>query len=281
MSCILKLKQIYNDLTDADRKIADYIFNNKDKVSKMSVSDLSTQSGTSAASIVRFSKKIGYDGFSDLKIELAKDVTNEQREYHYLNKDNIYDAENIMERIASKNIETINQTVVLNSESTIEKVVDEILKSNNIYIFGVGGSALVALDFQFKLLRINKPTFASLDSHVQLMISSNLSKNDLAIGISYSGSSIEVIKSMENASKKGAKCISITKYGENALNKICDLNLFVPNIEKKLREGAISSRIATLTLVDTIYISMIQKNLNNAEIKLKETRQILDYLNGE
>ena len=180
MSCILKLKQIYEDLTEVDKKIADYILNNTEAISKLSVSELASNSKTSTASIVRFSRKMGYSGFGDLKIEIAKDL---------------------------------------------------------------------------------------------------MGKEDIAIAISYSGESKEVIKSIENAKLKGCKVICITKYSDNHLSKISDLKLVVPNIEKRLREGAISSRIAMLTLIDIIYISIIQENLNEAEQKLQETKRILDYLN--
>ena len=56
------------------------------------------------------------------------------------------------------------------------------------------------------------------------------------------------------------------------------LNLFVPNIENKLREGAISSRIAILTLIDIIYISMIQKDLDSSQLKLEASKKAMDYL---
>ncbi|MCC0630658.1 MurR/RpiR family transcriptional regulator [Clostridioides sp. ES-S-0108-01] len=279
MSCILKLKQIYEDLTEVDKKIADYILDNTETISKLSVSELASNSKTSTASIVRFSRKMGYSGFGDLKIEIAKDLIGKENDYTYVDENYDCNIDSVINKITNKNIETINQTRLLNEKDIIKEAVEQIIKAKNIYIFGVGGSALVALDLQMKLLRINKQAFTSLDSHTQLMVSSNVEKEDIAIAISYSGESKEVIKSIENAKLKGCKVICITKYSDNHLSKISDLKLVVPNIEKRLREGAISSRIAMLTLIDIIYISIIQENLNEAEQKLLETRRILDYLN--
>lgn len=107
------------------------------------------------------------------------------------------------------------------------------------------------------------------------MVSSNIDKEAIAS----SGESTEVIKSIENERLKGCNVICITKYSDNHLSKIIDLKLVVPNIEKKLREDSISSSIVTLTLIDIIYISIIQENLNEPEQKLQETKRILDYLN--
>jgi len=278
MSCILKINNIYDNMTDVDKKIANYINENKGLITKLSVSELAQNANVSSASIVRFSRKLGYNGFGELKIEIAKDLTLNSKDYSYIVKDSDVGINNIVNNITSKTIETITNTTKLNELDTIEKSIEEIINAKNVYVFGVGGSALVALDLQQKLLRINKPTITFLDSHTQLMVSSNLDKEDVAIAISYSGKSKEVIKAIENAKNNGAKCISITKYGENDLTNMCDINLFVPNIENKLREGAISSRIAMLTLIDIIYISIIQKNLEDYKSKLESSKIAMDYL---
>jgi len=278
MSCILKINNIYDNMTDVDKKIANYINENKGLITKLSVSELAQNANVSSASIVRFSRKLGYNGFGELKIEIAKDLTLNSKNYSYIVKDSDVGINSIVNNITSKTIETITNTTKLNELDTIEKSIEEIINAKNVYVFGVGGSALVALDLQQKLLRINKPTITFLDSHTQLMVSSNLDKEDVAIAISYSGKSKEVIKAIENGKSNGAKCISITKYGENDLNKLCDINLFVPNIENKLREGAISSRIAMLTLIDIIYISIIQKNLEDYKSKLESSKIAMDYL---
>ncbi|MGL5378725.1 MurR/RpiR family transcriptional regulator [Clostridium sp.] len=277
MSCILRMNNIYNELTEVDKKVADYINENKELISKLSVSELAQKSNVSSASIVRFSRKLGYSGFGELKIEIAKDAISKSKDYSYVEKDGDMSVNSVVSKITNTNIESITQTTKLNELSKIEDAIREIINSKTVYAFGVGGSALVALDLQQKLFRINKPIVTSLDTHTQMMVSSNLSSNDVAIAISYSGKSKEVIKSIENAKARGAKCISITKYGDNDLNRMCDINLFVPNIENKLREGAISSRIAMLTLIDIIYISIVQSDFNDAKSRFEASRMSVDY----
>ena len=105
---------------------------------------------------------------------------------------------NVINNITYKSIETITQTTKLNSLENLEESIKELINAKTVYIFGVGGSALVSLDLQQKLIRINKPTVTSLDSHTQQMSSLNITKDDVAIGISYSGRSKEIIKSIQN-----------------------------------------------------------------------------------
>jgi len=165
MSCILKINNIYSDMTGVDKKIADYINENKELITKLSVCELAQNANVSSASIVRFSRKLGYNGFGELKIEIAKDLTLNSKDYSYIVKDSDVGINNIVNNITSKTIETITNTTKLNKLDIIEKSIEEIINAKNVYVFGLGGSALVALDLQQKLLRINKPTITFLDSH--------------------------------------------------------------------------------------------------------------------
>ena len=86
MNCSLLIKQIYNTMTESEKKIAEYLFNNSSEVYKFSASQLATITETSAASVVRFSRKLGFKGFQEFKIALAKDesISNEVVEYDYI-----------------------------------------------------------------------------------------------------------------------------------------------------------------------------------------------------
>jgi DNA-binding MurR/RpiR family transcriptional regulator len=167
----------------------DYINENKQNISKLSVSQLAQNAEVSSASIVRFSRKLGYSGFGELKIEIEKDLITMSNNYSYIEKDCEKSLNNVINNITYKSIETITQTTKLNSLENLEESIKELINAKTVYIFGVGGSALVSLDLQQKLIRINKPTVTSLDSHTQQMTSLNITKDDVAIGISYSGRS--------------------------------------------------------------------------------------------
>ena len=101
-------------MTDVDKKIADYINENKYLISKLSVSELAENSNVSSASIVRFSRKLGYSGFGELKIEIAKDLTLNSKDYSYIVKDSDVGINNIVNNITNKSIETIANITKLN-----------------------------------------------------------------------------------------------------------------------------------------------------------------------
>lgn len=278
MSYILKIEQHLEDFTQSEKKIAKYILENGQDVITHSAQEIGDSTDTSPASVVRFSRTLGYEGFQELKLEIAK--TQNQNEEKII--DDIIEkgdsVEKVVHKVANQGINTINNTVALLNIEDFEKAIEEIKKANNIYLFGVGASAIVAMDLQHKLLRINKIAIFHLDANVQLAMSVHAKRGDLAIGISYRGKSKEVNNSVRRAKENGASCISITKYGNNSLADLCDINLRVPNVEKELRVSAIASRMAQLMVTDILFLGIAKDNFEDVERYLKETKKMTDIL---
>ncbi|TDO84604.1 RpiR family transcriptional regulator [Halanaerobium saccharolyticum] len=279
MKVILKIKAMFKDFTATEKKIADYILNNKEEVSQLSVKELAQAAASSPASVVRFSKKIGYQGFQDFKIALIKDlqeVENEEKVKVYEDIAVDDEIEDIMEKLAHDNVKVINNTINLLSVRELKKAVKAIETAENIYIFGIGASGLVAKDLEYKLMRIKKTVINYADTHAQLASAANIESTDLAIAISYSGESLEVYEALKTAKKRGAVTISITKYGENPLNKIANIKLQVAGSEKNLRLGAITSRIAQLTAVDILFVAFAKNDFSKISTYLKNTRESVE-----
>ncbi len=99
------------------------------------------------------------------------------------------------------------------------------------------------------------------------------------MAISYSGSTREVLKCVENAKKLNVPVISITKASmNNELENLSDITLKIPFVEKSLREGAMSSRISQLAVIDMLFIGMVKNNLKEIEEKLIVTRKAVEEL---
>ena len=278
MSYILKIEQHFEDFTQSERKIAKYILENRQDVITLSTQEIGILTDTSPASVVRFSRTLGYEGFQDLKLEIAK--TQNQDEEKII--DDIIEEgdsiEEVVQKVANQGINTINNTVALLNIEDFEMAINEIKKAKNIYLFGVGASAIVAMDLQHKLLRINKIAVFHPDANIQLAMSVHANKGDLVIGISYRGRSKDVNNSIRRAKANGASCLSITKYGNNPLADLCDINLRVPNVEKELRVGAIASRMAQLMVTDILFLGIAKDNFEEVEKYLKSTKKMTDIL---
>lgn len=281
MNVLEYIKQNYENFTGGEKQIADYLLLTKESIINLSAKEIGDVTNTSAATVVRFSKKVGFNSLNEMKVKLSISLnesdTDENQSFEYLDKnletrDIIYGIKNSIDAVMEK-------TVKLIKEEDFEKAVDLLIKANNIYIYSVGVSGLVGLDFYYKLSRINKRCIAHTDTHLQITSSILMQPGDVVLAISYSGNTREVIKCVENAKQINVPVISITKSSmNNELENLSDITLKVPFVEKSLREGAMSSRISQLAVIDMLFIGMAKNNLKEIEEKLIITREAVQEL---
>lgn len=280
MEIFIRIEGMKDNLTDSEEKIAKYILENSKEVYSYSIKQLAESIGTSTSSIVRFCQKLGYEKFQDFKINLAMGLSKSENKEKTIYEDVTMEdgIDEIIHKITMINIKSIENIQSLIDKSCLEMAINALDKGKYIYLFGVGASGLVAMDFQYKLTRIGKKAFMFLDSHSQMASSVNIEEDDIAVGISHSGNSIEVLKSIKMAREKGATTISITKYGENPISKEADINLCVGDMERNLRVGAVASRIAQLTLIDILLMGLAKNNFNRVSEKLLDSSKIVKGL---
>ena len=147
----------------------------------------------------------------------------------------------------------ITNTYNLVDFGVTSKVVKLMKEAKVIRLYAIGASYLVAKDLQHKLERINKTTTLYEDTHMQIVSSNNATEEDIAIIISYSGQTREILDMAKTVKSNGCKIVSITQYSNNKLMSIADFNLFVPTIEEAPRVGAGTSRLCQLSVVDYLY----------------------------
>lgn len=278
LNAICKIREGINTFTGTEKKIGEYILENKEEALGASAQELADKIDTSAAAIVRFSKKLGYKGFTSFKVELAK---SEEEEKH-LDFDEVIKASDSIESLVQKSknldISTIEQTFNLINMEALKGAINSLSYSKNIYLFGIGASGLVALDLQYKLARIKKRCFYQIDSNIQLASAVHIEKDDCVIGISYSGETKEVNLALKAAKESGAKTIAITKYLNNTLSKLADYTLYIPNEEKEIRLGAMSSRMAALSLTDLLYLGVVKEDHEEAVKHIVNTRNLINHI---
>jgi len=246
----------------------------------MTAQELANVSKTSAAAIIRFSQKLGFSGYKEFQIEIAKNIKNDIN-----NEENIYEqittndsTEVIMSKVVNAHINAIKNTEYIIKPEIIDKAVEAISNANCIHLFGIGSSYIVALDLQYKLVRINMPTSLHSDYHLQLVSASNINKNDVAIAISNSGKTKETYNSLMLAKERGAKTISITRLGKTPISDISDININTIVIEQGFRIGAISSRVAQLTAIDMLFMCLTKKKYDQIPEHIIESGSIVSSL---
>ena len=273
---LIKIKEIIQDLSPSEKKVAQCILDNPGDISHLSIGELADRSGSSEATVVRFCKLIGFNGYKDFKISITKDIaymSMEEEGEQYTDVEPGDDLKSIIQNISHNNKESIDDTLKIISYKAIEEAVEAIGAAERIEFYGVGASYIIAFDAVQKFTRINKIALAYPDPHLQIVSAVNLKKGDVAVAISYSGETKDTYESIRVAKESGAKTISITKFGQSSISDICDINLFVSAPEITIRSGAMSSRIAQLNVIDILFAGVASQHFEKVKKYLSKTRK--------
>lgn len=263
---VVRLKEYKRFASESEKEVVGYILKDPEAVVKMSIHQLGKETFTSASTIIRLCRKVDFKGFKELKkeliVELAlKEYTTIPEQKEIRKEDTTRD---IIDKMIYKHIISLEDTKSLIDTATLEACVKLMGACQNIHLFGIGSSLLVAKDAQQKFMRINKPCFAHEDTHVQLLQAKNVTAQDLVIIFSYSGETKEMIQCGQLVKENGAKIISITRFGSSKVAELADYNMYVASNEPIKRSGAMTSRMSQLCIVDILYIAYVQTTYDEA-----------------
>lgn len=268
-----------NHFTDVEKRVSNYIEENFKQVINMSVKELAKESKVSPASIVRFAKMLGYAGYSNMKIDIAKGKPWTVEDSSMIIEKND-DVESIVNKLEQINRKTVEKTIEILALKKLIKATELLRNARGIYIYAVGGSGIIALDLSYKFSRINKICFYNNDAHINMANAAHIGKEDVVIAISYSGETKEVIIPVEIAKAKGSKIISIVASGKSTISRLSDYEINIPREESSIRIGTISSRNSALMITDLLYLAVASDNIDETMKYIVETRGILDKLKG-
>ena len=278
VSIRLQIKTLYKDLSLKEQAIADYILENPSKVSHSSISDLSNELGIADSTFFQFTKKLGYNGFKDFKMAMLM----QENDFSAISiHENIQKSDNeltMAQKVFDSNMTTLTDTKNLLKEEDLKLAAAMINHSKRLFFFGVGGSEIVATDAYHKFLRSPITVFHSSDYHIQLMEASLLTPDDCGIFISHTGKSRETIELAQVAKNNGAKIIVITSHAASPLAKLGDVVFISISEETEFRSEALASRIAQLSIMDSLYVILMFINRDKAQQSIAKIRRSISKI---
>ena len=287
MLTLSKISNIRSQLSPSELKIADYILACPEQVTHFSSQELAQQADVSQSSIVKFTQKIGFKGFTAFKLAVSEDLGRK----HAIKTDNVGDLyngigrdddlETMAKKLAQEKINSIVETTQALDNATLARVLDVINQAGRVQLVGIGGSALTAKDLWYKLLKIGVTTLFAQDSHVQISIAQTLGPGDVQLVVSYSGASRDVLAAAELAMRNGATLIAVTSFRNTPLRQMADMVLDTVADENELRISSISSRTAQNTITDILFLGLVQRRDEQAWALIDGTRDAIDRLNKE
>jgi DNA-binding MurR/RpiR family transcriptional regulator len=261
-------------LRTAEKRIADYILAHPDEVIYLSITELAEKAQTSEATVVRMAQRAGYKGYQAMKIALARDMEEPGASnliYGAIERED--DISTIKQKVFTANILALNKCMESIKDQALEQATNAIANARKVEIYGQGGSAAVALDAHHKFLRIGIPATAILDSNMQVMSAALLKPGDVAIGISHSGVLKDTIETIQIAKKAGATTVCITGYEKSPLTQESDISLVTSANQTGSHSEIMSSRIAQLSVIDVLYVSVAFSQYDAVQDNLQKTRE--------
>ena len=274
MSVISRIESMMNDYSSAEKKLATYIVANVEKIPTMTANELAEAAGLSAPTVVRFSKKIGFQSLTDFKINISTELQTgivegfsdiEPNESFY----------SIKHKLGNNAQVAIKETVDVLEEETIQQVVGCLEEAETVYLYGVGASSLVVEYIFQKRSRVGKPIIFEKDIHVLLpQLVSNETKKVLWL-VSNSGNSRDVVRIGELAKEMGIKIIALTQFGSNQLSKLADVVVQTSRPKEITnRSAATNSLLAQFATIDIIFYFYMAKNEQLGE-KVRKTKEAI------
>ncbi|RJG22039.1 MurR/RpiR family transcriptional regulator [Paenibacillus thiaminolyticus] len=274
---LIKIRDMKDSLTPVERVVAEYVLANLEEIPHLSIKSLAQLTKTSDASVLRFCKTMGYTGYRSFIVSISASLGSmeDEQKDQYTDIQPGDDLNTIISNISRNNSKSIEDTLCVIDRKEIERAVKVLRESRRIVFFGIGASGLVGIDAEQKFSRINKICHAYTDGHSQLTAATLLEKNDVAIFISNSGSTADILDALDIAKKNGACIIAITKYTKSPLAENAHIVLSISTPEITIRSGAMGSRIAMLTVIDILFAGVASAEYKHVKKYLTKTHNIL------
>ncbi|MEH2960152.1 MurR/RpiR family transcriptional regulator [Candidatus Merdisoma sp. JLR.KK006] len=265
-----RLHTVSDKLTKAEKKIADYLEDYTKEGQIMTSYELAKQLNIGQSTIIRFSKKLGYNSFRDLQVDLVHTPTASAIEDIAINEST--HATNF--KITKQYQEIIDLTYAQNNDAIIEETIRRIKGANRILIHGIGNSNLFAQYFANQLTTIGVVTFTSGNNHVIYSAISCYTPEDLVILISESGETPEILQAAKIAQNHLVPVISMTRAVKNKLYDYSDIILRTVNRMSRTRLETMTMRCSQLCLIDMIYLNLFKTDYERFLNALDNSRTI-------
>ena len=249
----VRIKTSYQSLSPSEKKVGDYILKNAHNVMSMTMAELASRCKVSDATALRFSRRLGYQGWLALKIALIQSLP-EEEERNSENINQVFDFSNLFAEIIEKSKRALDDTLLIFKSSEMSAAVEAIQKARRILIVGSGTSGPVANDLYNRLFRLGLFCHIETDGLLQIMHSSLLTYEDILIVISQSGEAESILRVAGIAKKNGTPIITITGSRLSGLARISD-HIFL-SVCHDANPETMTARIAQHAIVHAIYQSL-------------------------
>ena len=252
-----KLKAVYQDLTQSEKLVADYILEHIDDIKTITSHQLAINTNIGQSTIIRFSQKLGYGSFRELLADLSaiprQDIYREEIQIHESMNDT-------NRKIIAQYQDIVEITFQNNKAEIIQQACDMLTRAKKVITFGIGSSNLFCEYLANQLVKMGLLCITSQTPHTIYSLIDQSRKDTVLFLISESGETHEVIKAASIAKERGVPIIAMTRMSKNPLHGYADLLLKTVAFETQTRLNITTMRCSQLYLIDALYLNIMKSN---------------------
>ncbi|SEQ16264.1 DNA-binding transcriptional regulator, MurR/RpiR family, contains HTH and SIS domains [Microlunatus flavus] len=249
-------------------------------VSERSITSVARLCRTSETTVLRFCRAVGLAGYPELRIALARAAQGEENDRaRSATADSVIAASDSLADVVSK-ITYADQRAVADTGAAIDvkalqAAVDAVVKARRVDVYGVGASGLVGQELHGRLQPLGVASYAWVDPHAALMSAALLGPGDVAVGVSHTGTTTDVLDALRLARTRGATTVAITNFDRAPIAGLSDIVLTTAARETTFRTGAMASRVAQLVVVDCLFTGVAMQSYDRSATALDASRSVL------
>ena len=269
----------YTLLTESEKMLSDYIIKNFDRVLTSSIHTLAKETDMSVATVVRFAKHLGFEGYKDFRLYLAQ-CGNEHEDFilDFSKNENSPDAQ--ISRMLSSCAECLALTEKNLDYIALSRIAEKIHNAGKVAFFGAGTSYIVCQDAEIKFKRIGISTDCACEQNSASAILLNMKKGDVIFGISHSGNNEFVEAVLKTAREKGLITVAVTTFKNSKVSSLADCVLYTQTRESPLHKTAITSRVGQFAMMDSLFMTYLTAYYNECMENIQRLYEIRDGLNA-
>jgi RpiR family transcriptional regulator, carbohydrate utilization regulator len=250
---LIRLRGLYPSLKTALRKVADVILRQPEMAIYASVNEVAAAATVSEATVMRFCRILGFKGFQDFKIALAREMVIPSPRFHEEVGGEGDDDTAAVGKVFRANTLALQDTLEILDIKAMKEAAQLLLAARQILVVGVGGSgpAVTYTGNRFLLLGLNATRCT--DFYLMLMAASLLSGEDVVLAISNLGTTREIVETVGIAREKQARVMCITNNSLSPLARICNPVLVTASREVTLPEEAVASLVCQIAVLDALF----------------------------
>src|SRR3954451_17205331 len=267
-------------MPEALARIAETILGDPETAAHASIVDLAARSGTSTATVTRFSRTLGFKGYANLRVAIATETGRaEQARWETdISGDIAPDdpLDDVLGVITAADTRAVQATAAGLDVGAVERVSAAIAGAGRVEIVGFGSSGTAGREMAFRLERIRIPVRYRADTHTALTNAALLGPGDVAIGLSHSGRTREAIEMLAEAADHGALTVAVTSFARSPLAEVADVVFTTSVHEATFRVAALSALHSQLLVLDLIYVAVAQRTHKRTAEALEITARAVD-----